>query len=101
MADRLGLEHRAPERFRGADVGPGRAGLHGDAVADARGFDHAAGHNFALLDVIIELVDAKRDQIPGRAADDLLIQSRPYDLNAHDDRMPVRLLEACRQLAYP
>src|SRR5258708_24642396 len=69
MADRLGLEHRAPERFRGADVGPGRAGLHGNAVADARVFDHAAGHNFALLDVIIELVEAKRDQISGRAGD--------------------------------
>jgi hypothetical protein len=58
MADRLGIEHRLLEGVGRADVGLRRAGLDGNAVADAGVFDDAAGDDFSVLDEIIERTKA-------------------------------------------
>jgi hypothetical protein len=100
MADRLGVEHRALEGFRRADVGLRRAGLHGDAIADAAVFDDAAGNDFALLDEIVELAEAERGHVPGRAGDELLVERLP-DLEVDFDLVAGRLFETGCHFAHP
>ena len=99
MADRFCVQHRLFKSLRRADVGLRRAGLDGDAVADAGIFHHRTRHDLALLEIGVELVDAERGEVAGRAGHDLLVQRRP-GLEAHIDLMAGGLLKAGRQLAH-
>ena len=49
------------------DVGLGRAGTNGDAVADARNIDGWSGREMGLGSGVLEHIDGHHDQIEGRA----------------------------------
>src|SRR5262249_33143210 len=98
MADRLGVQHRLLETLGRADVGPWRAGFHGDAIAGTSKLDDAAA-DLVALDKVVERRHEIDHHITRRVSVDLFGLLRNTD-EINDDLVPARLLEAFRQIAH-